>query len=158
MKNDFGFWRSLEEYFRKLIRRSPLPWQMGGIFVVLLVLLTSVLNVKNSLAGASNTREAIEISAVNGDYETARRLYEQRTENIDYSVLGEESELENLVYPERRVERRIAELEEKLNIYPGNREIYLELAELYGQLGNDAKSHEYSEKARILDPNGDIFR
>ena len=157
MKSELNFWQSLEEYLRKVTQRSPLPWQWVGIGMVVIAIFLSLLNVKNSLVEAKDIRDGVEIAVSRGDYETAKKLYERRTENIEYRILGAGSELEDKVYPERPVERKIAELQEKLDIYPGNREIYLELASLYGQLGNKEIEDEYLEKARVLDPNGVEF-
>lgn len=104
-------------------------------------------------------REVISLAAERGDYETARGLLNHYTiRPLNQSVLGAESELEDKVYPERVVARRIMELEEKLETYPENKEIYLILASWYDQLGNTEKSGEYREKARILDPNGTEFQ
>lgn len=131
-----------------------------------IVLLASALNVKNSVVGARGSEEVVSKAAERGDYETAKELFNQRTkESENRGVLGaetdpssDEASLEDRVYPEKVVERRIDELEEKLGEYPGDREIYLALADLYGQLGNQDKSDEYREKARVLDPNNPIFQ
>jgi len=136
--------------------------------MVVVVMVSSFLNVKNSTVGARELRDVIEKAVERGDYETARKLFD-RYQTIDdrFKVLGAETELEDKVYPERVVERRIAELEGRLEEYPGNREIYLILANLYQQLegtrvdtGVDPykdKATEYREKARVLDPNHVIF-
>jgi tetratricopeptide (TPR) repeat protein len=108
---------------------------------------------KNSLAGARTQNEAIKKAAEQGDYQTAQALYEEMNSGSTEPVLGVMSEIETLVYPERKVEQRISELLLKLEEYPGNREIYLSLAELYSQIGNEESAQEYREKARILDPN-----
>lgn len=158
MKKDLNFWLSLELYLRNVVKRSPIRWQWVGVGLVGLVLFTSLLNVKNSIVGVKNTREAIELAVSRGDYETAQELFNHKSQMTNSQmVLGVDSELEDKVYPERKVERKIAELEEKLKEYPSNREIFLQLAELYGQIGNQEKSDEYREKARILDPNNVKF-
>lgn len=115
----------------------------------MVMLLASALNVKNSVVGATSLGGVTKRAAERGDYELARWLYEAGGDK----VLGAGSELEDKVYPERVIERRIAELEEKLEEYPGNREIYLLLTDLYGQVGNQELESEYREKARVLDPN-----
>ncbi len=146
-----GFWRSLEKYFWKVVRRSPLPWTRIGLFGLAIVLLASLGNVKNSAVGTRNTRELVERAARAGDYELARELY-QGSSSKD-QVLGAESELEDLVYPERVVKKRIDELLQKLEIYPGNREIFRVLSQLYAQIGDEEMSSQYYEMVRELDPN-----
>jgi tetratricopeptide (TPR) repeat protein len=159
MKKEMNFWRSLEEYSWKVVKRNPLPWQWVGIGLIVIVLLTSAVSAKNSMVGARNIREAIEIAVSLGDYETAQALFDKMLDSRSKMlVLGAESELEDKVYPERVVERRVIELEDKLEIYPGNREIYLSLATLYQTLGNQEIADEYREKARILDPNDIEFK
>lgn len=95
-------------------------------------------------------------AADSGDYQSAQKLWDETM-----------PELEDKVYPERKVEREIAELEQKLEEYPGNREIFLMLGELYGELDGvrageprpyGEMAAEYREKARILDPNNVEFR
>ena len=144
----------MEQYGWSVVRRSPLPWQWLGIGVVVSMMWMSLVNVKNSVVGARDLRQVIEKAAERGDYGMAEQLY--TTEDVQ--VLGASNELEDLVYPERVVERRIAELEQKLEDYPGNREIFLAMAELYREIGNTEKSQEYFEQARILDPNNAIFQ
>ena len=149
MKSKSSFCQSLEKYGQSLARRSPLPYTWVGVGLVFITILISILNVKNSVVGAASLGGVIKLAAERGDYELARQLYEAGEEK----VLGAESELEDKVYPGRVVERRIAELEEKLKIYPGNRDIYLMLGELYTQAGEEVRANEYREEARILDPN-----
>ncbi len=149
MKSKQGFWLSLEKYSWSVVRRSPLPYTWIGVGIVMVMLLASALNVKNSVVGATSLGGVTKRAAERGDYELARWLYEAGGDK----VLGAGSELEDKVYPERVIERRIAELEEKLEEYPGNREIYLLLTDLYGQVGNQELESEYREKARVLDPN-----
>ena len=143
----------MEKYSWKVVGRSPLPryWQHLVIGVVLLVILASLKYAKYSVVGARNIDETIWVAAKNGDYATAQRLYESCTAPQCHTVT------EDMVYPERKVERRIAELEGKLEEYPSDREIFLNLAGLYDQLGNQEVANEYREKARILDPNGAKF-
>jgi len=130
-----------------------------GFGLVGVVLLASALNVKNSVVGAENITRVIGKSASAGDYKLADTLYRQyRVSGIEYRVLGAESELEDRVYPEKVVERRIAGLEGKLTEYPDNKELYLELSRLYGEIENEERAQEYWERARVLDPNGSEFR
>lgn len=152
MKKKERFWRSLEKYGYGVARRSPLPWPYVGLALIIVVIAVSWGNVKNSVVSARNVRDVIEKAVNRGDYQTAKELL------TNDGVLGVESELEDKVYPERVVERRIGVLEEKLKEYPENRDIYLALADLYGQLDNQEKSDEYREKARVLDPNKPIFQ
>ena len=159
MKNELNFWSSLEIYLRKIVGRSPIPYTYIGVLIVLLVLVTSVFNVKNSVVGLDSLGQVIIKSAKSGDYTLAEELFKKlEVGQSGNNILGSESELEDVVYPEKIVERRIFQLENKLVEYPGNREIYLELAGLYGQLGHEEQSNEYREKARILDPNNDITK
>lgn len=157
MKKELNFWRSLEEYSWQVVSRTPLfrYWREGVVGITLLVLATSFKYAKYSVVGATNTRDIVTRSTQIGDYEIAKRLWNETM-----------SELEAAVYPERKVERKIAELEKKLELYPGNREIYLSLANLYEQLKGEwageprpygEMAAEYLEKARILDPNGVEF-
>lgn len=157
MKKNMGFWQSLERYIWREIWRSGLPylWQPMTSGFVIVVIVVSLVNVKNSTVGARNTQEAIELAVSRGDYQIARELFtrQQANETTNTEVLGEESELEDKVYPEKVVERRIAQLEQKLQEYPENRTVYLALANLYAQIGNQEMASQYREKARILDPN-----
>ncbi len=159
MKKTGSFWQSLEIYTWKVVERSPLPWSWIGIGTVVLILLASLLNRQNSVVSVGNMREVIVKAAERGDYGLARKLLDHYTsEPLDHLVLGVQSELEDKVYPERVVERRTLELETKLGEYPGNRQIYLMLSELYRQLENPTKESEYREKARVLDPNNLEYR
>lgn len=127
--------------------------------VVGVIIITSWAYHEISVVGERDTRSVIERAAKQGDYQTAQALFEKTLdERRQSSVLGAVSELEDRVYPERVIARRIAELEIKLEEYPANKEIYLMLTSLYGQLGNTEKSDEYREKARILDPNDPQFQ
>lgn len=162
MKKKIGFWESLEQYSWTRIRRSALPqiWPWIGVGMVMVIVGASLANKQNSVVGATSWREIIMRAAERGDYVLARKLLtkQQTNETIVEPVLGVESELEEMVYPERAVSRRIAELEKKLADYPESKTIYLMLSSLYGQLGNTEMSSEYREKARVLDPNGSEFK
>jgi len=162
MKNELNFWRSLEKYVWRVVEKSTLPryWREIAIGLVLTVLLTSLKYAKYSAVGQTTTYDLITKAAQIGDYETAQRLYE----NCKVSQCPDIDE--ELVYPERKLEKRIAELENKLEQYPGNREVYLSLANLYDQLKDERAGEprpygemaaEYREKARVLDPNGVEF-
>jgi len=165
MKKVKGFWESLEAYLVKVIERSPLPamlrialqaglpryWRWMAVGIVLVVIASSTVSAKNSAVGFTTIQGLVERSARLGDYATARDLYTHYTKEPL-------SQFEDLVYPERKVERRIVELEDKLLEYPVNRQIYLGLVQLYTQIGNSEKAEEYRERARILDPNGNEFK
>ena len=150
-----NFWQSLEVYTWKACGRFPLPYPWIGVAIVALVLVGSLLGAKNSVVGVRSTLEVVEKAVEVGDYETARKMYQ--ASGSTHQVLGAESELENLVYPERVVERRITEVESLLEQYPSHRDILLELSRLYGQLGDQEKAQDYWEQARILDPNNEMF-
>lgn len=147
MKRKDGFWNSLEKYGWSVVGRSPLPWAWIGVGIVLSIMVISMVYGGQSVVGARNIEQVIGVAARNGDYETAQKFWSE-------SMVG----LEDKVYPERKIEFRIAELEQKLDEYPGNRQIYLALGELYGELGNSERAEEYREKARVLDPNNSIFQ
>ncbi len=142
MKKNLGFGEAIELYLRKVVGRSPLPWPIIGIALFLIVFGFSLKYSRDSTAGARNIREVVEVAAKRGDYATARSLWDDSM-----------SDLEDLVYPERKIAKRIEELTQSLETYPESREIYQAIAELYKQLGNDEKVQEYRERARILDPN-----
>ena len=139
--------------------RSPLPHAWIGVGLVVVAILASSLNVKNSVVGARDLRGVIEKAAERGDYTTASQLWSNQDRVAgNETILGAESELEDKVYPERVVERQIAELEGKLGEYPEHRDILLEISRLYRELGEQEKANDYFEQARILDPNGEWFR
>lgn len=142
-------------YGWKVVGRSPLPYSWIGIGLVVLMLGASAGNVKNSVIGAESQREIIERAARAGDYEMARKLYESNYELriTNNGVLGAESALEELVYPEQKLAREIKQWEEALTKYPGNREIMRGLAALYEQAGSQELAAELREQVRILDPN-----
>jgi tetratricopeptide (TPR) repeat protein len=147
MKQSKGFFVSLEHYVRKLIERSPLPYAWIIVGLGLGVLLASLFG--TTLASARSRAQAIEMASRRGDYALAEQLYLVD----DDLVLGASTQLELLVYPEKVIEERVSQLEEKLLEYPGSREIYFLLSDLYEQLGNQEMSLQYQEQARILDPN-----
>lgn len=156
VKKKEGFWRSLEQYGWSVVRRSPLPHYLAwvGVGVIVVVISVSWGQARDSVVGARDLREVIERASGRGDYEMARELMKQYTKiPMNQAVLGANSELEDKVYPERVIERRITELETKLTEYPGNREILLTLAAAYGEIGESEKAQIYHEQARILDPN-----
>ena len=96
----------------------------------------------DSVVSAQSSADVVVMAARRGDYQTARNMWDGSMNNI-----------EDLVYPERKIEQKIGELEAKLGVYPENREIYLLLANLYNQLNDVERSSRYLELARILSPN-----
>lgn len=142
MKKNSGFGEAVEIYLRKVVSRSPLPLPYLGIGLVFIVFGFSLKYLPNSVASVRNVSDVVTIAAKLGDYQVARSLWNE-------SMPG----LEDLVYPERKIEARIADLEQKLQIYPSNRDIYLALGKLYEQVGNVEKAKEYLERARVLSPN-----
>ena len=95
-----------------------------------------------------------------GDYGLAQKLLTQEQTNklTINEVLGAGTELEELVYPERRIEHEIERQEELLAKYPGSRDILVALARLYREIGQEEQAQGYWEQARVLDPNNEIFK
>ena len=142
MKKNLGFGEAIELYLRKVVGRSPLPWPVIGITLILIVFGVSLKYSRDSVVAAKNFKDVVEVAAKRGDYATARSLWDDSM-----------NDLEDMVYPERKITKRIEELTQSLEIYPESREIYLALSNLHMQLGNDEKSQEYRERERILEPN-----
>jgi len=152
-----GFWAGLERYFYRRVEQLPVRWEWVGTGVVVGVIGASiVLGYYTSPTLGSDRQKIIRAAAARGDYELARKLYEEDKQTAQ--VLGAQSDLEELVYPERRLEREIVEWREKLSKYPGNRDILLYLTKLYIQAGDREKAREYWEEARVLDPNGEAVK
>lgn len=158
MKSETNFWRSLEKYTWEVAKRTPLPWSVLGVVFICFVLLFSLLNGKNSVVTARSIEDIIEKAGRSGDYETASQLFENRTLDNYSRVLGVATELEDIVYPENILYRSLTELTQKLDEYPNHFEMLLEISRLYTLLENKEQADEYREKARILDPNNEIFR
>lgn len=158
MKKEQGFWRDLESYTWKIIGRlSPtLPWL--GIGIIVLAITASAFELKASIVGTSGLADAAERAAAVGDYALARSLYEkQYKQEDDEQIMGVGSEVEELIFPEREVEREIAQYQELLTKYPGHRDICLVLAQLYVQIGEKEQAQDYLEMAKELDPNNAYF-
>ncbi len=125
-----------------------------GLGIAVAALATSMGNVKNSVVGAKSEREVMEQAARAGDYELAKELYGQcQVTQCHKQVLGAESALEELVYPEEKLAREIVKWELARDQYPSNREIMRGLAELYEQAGEIDKANFLREEVRIMDPN-----
>lgn len=158
MKRELSFWHDLESYTWKISARlSPaLPWLGTGI--VLFAITISMFGLKESMVGAHGLVDGAMRAAKVGDYVLARRLYEkQYTQEDSEQVRGVRSEAEELIFPERQVEREIARYEDLLNQYPGHRDIYLALAQLYSQIKRTQQAELYYNLARELDPNNSVF-
>lgn len=149
MKQSLRFFESLENYTWKLITRlSPtFPWLWVGL--VVLVISASLITAKSSLVGASGSIEAAVVAASVGDYDVAQSLWEKQ--------IPVERGAEDKIYPDRVIEREITKYQELLTKYPGHRDIYLVLAQLYAQIGESEQTRVYLEMARELDPNNAYF-
>ena len=157
MKKQVGFFGSFENYTWKVVKRaSPsLPYFVAGF--ILLVIGSSIVSSKASLAGARDLREASIRAARVGDYTKAQALWnDQLTINNNQTVLGNKSEEEDLIFPERVVEAEIKKYEEMLERYPGHRDLYLVLSKLHNQIGESEQATTYLEMARELDPNNEM--
>lgn len=154
MKKRGGFWLSLESYTWEVVGRVAPTLPYFGVGIMVLVMGASIMSAKTSLAGAYDLREASIKAARVGDYAKAQALWNhQLTITNDQRVLGNMSEEEDLVFPEIVVEREIEKYEELLKKHPGHRDLYLVLANLYGQIDEAEKAQDYYELARELDPN-----
>ena len=122
MKKQVGFFGSFENYTWKVVKRaSPsLPYFVAGF--ILLVIGSSIVSSKASLAGARDLREASIRAARVGDYTKAQAMWSDQLEK------GTISEVEDIVFPYLVIEREIAKYEEMLERYPGHRDIYLVLS------------------------------
>ncbi|MBP9702179.1 hypothetical protein KBD69_00685 [Candidatus Woesebacteria bacterium] len=157
MKKQVGFLGSFENYtWIVLERASPsLPYFAAGL--VFLMIGSSIVRSKASLAGVRDLREASIRAAGVGDYTKAQDLFNLHKSQIinSQNVLGVENE-EDLVFPYRVIEREIAKYEEMLERYPGHRDIYLVLSKLHNQIGESEQATAYLELARELDPNNEM--
>ena len=159
MKKQVGFWSSFENYTWKVGKRvSPaLPYFAAGL--MFLMIGSSIVSSKASLAGVHDLREASIRAARVGDYAKAQALWnDQSTITNNQTVLGNKSEEEDLVFPHSVIEREIAKNEEMLEKYPGHRDIYLVLSKLYSQIGESEQATTYLELARELDPNNEKIK
>lgn len=157
--NKNSFIDSLNNYTWKRLKTLPIKWGWVGVGIAASIIVISWSYSGQTMVGVKNTREAIERTARLGDYELARRLLkEQENKNMEYRILGADSELEELVYPERKVEKEITKYENLNEKYPENRDILLMLSSLYYEIGNVEKAKEFRERARLLDPNNEIFK
>jgi pentatricopeptide repeat protein len=159
-KRDVRFADSLEKYVYLKISHPPIPWIWVGIGLIATILGASLAaGYFHSSQLSGDTRSMIEAAARQGDYETARTLYAQMLDSrFKNHVLGVNSDLEELVYPEKKVENEIALREQRIEKYPHSRDLLLGLSTLYAEIGDSRKAAEYREDARILDPNNEMFK
>lgn len=156
-----GFWPSLEYYVYKRIADSHVPWAvvaLAGVAIMIGASTAAGYFSKSPLFGSRS--DVIKWAAAGGDYATAQILYENGQEQMTegQKILGAGSELEEVVYPEKKVENQIERdilLNEK---YPGNRDLLLHLSDLYAAIGNSESAEITREQARKLDPNNEIFK
>lgn len=151
------FWAQLERYVYQRAATLQGKWQWAAIGIVAMVVGLSVVSgYYGSPTLGSDRQKIIWAAAKQGDYELAQTLFEQIQDSRGkIQVLGADSKLEEVVYPERRIARDIGEWEAQLEAYPGHRDILLTLALLHKQAGNMDMAEEYWGEARKLDPNGE---
>ena len=94
--------------------------------------------------------ELISLAIKHGDLGFARSEYER---GIVDKVLGANTEIEDKLWPERVIRRRIEELEEELKTGIESREVNLRLMVLYLELGDKERAKEYFLSAERIDPN-----
>lgn len=154
------FWRELERYVYLRVQRIPIDWRWVGVGLVVTAGTTSILSGYFNSPTLYASREAIiQEAASKGDYTLADKLYQENNElRIVNNVLGVNAELEDLVYPERKLQREIEEGEERLAKYPSHRDILLTLTLLFRHAGEVERAQEYYEQAQILDPNSEIVK
>lgn len=159
MKQKVGFWVSIERYGWRVIERAHPLLPTIVVSILLLVMVISFASHKRSVVGLRSLREVIEKATRVGDYPTAQEAWnKQLLVSSNEQIKGVSSELEDLVFPERAVEREIEKYEQLLEMYPGHRDIYLALAELNERIKNEEKAREYWELAKVLDPNNKAFK
>ncbi len=151
-----------------LFYSSPLILGLKSLIPVLVVLLISVLALRSTQGSRKRAlmktgeevgsplahRELAKKAALANDYQLAEKEYFRGLDLVDNqsAVLGWESDLESVVFPDRSLRKRIErwlELVERT----ASREIYLKIAIGYWKLGEKESSFEYWEKASKLDPN-----
>lgn len=142
MTKQSGFLSSVEQYAWHRMKTSPLSWSWIGVGIVIIAIVTSALTTKEATISARNKTELVKIAAEAGDYKTAELFFDEEMES-----------LRDLVYPARKLESRIVELKATTELYPESTRIFLELANLYDQIGENDLRDLYREKARVLNPN-----
>jgi len=148
------FGKSLEKYVYLRTRVGGEGWVYAGGVVVAVMLLSSILGGYWRTAVLSGEKILIATEAAKqGDYRLARELLEEK-ERDAAGVLGVSTQLTELVYPKRRVEREIESRKEQLELYPGHKDILWSLAQLYRLAGEEVSAEEYYAMVKLLDPNG----
>lgn len=157
-----------DEGDKGLLYSSPLILGLKSLIPVFLILLVTLLSLKSTQGSKKRAlmrtgekvgsplahRELAKKAALANDYQLAEKEYFRGLGLVDdqSAVLGWESELESVVFPDRSLRgkmERWLELVERT----ASREIYLKLAIGYWKLGEKESSFEYWEKASKLDPN-----
>lgn len=156
IKPELSFGASLEKYTFKRLSAIPIKWQWIGIGLTTMVIGASIAAGYYSPSPlSSNEEEIIRMASGKGDYALAQKIYE--SPRLKEKVLGARSELEDLVYPERQLDRELIEKETLNEKYPNNRDILLNLSQIYEMLGDKERAEFVRESARILDPNNPVF-
>ena len=152
-----GFWESLEEYFWKKTEKIS-PTLLSFSFGLLVIGTSLVFSGKRKAimqAGAYPFEvrvvdELIKNVAAQGDYELAQKLYEER------NVLGIDdkgNKLEEIVYPEKKLQRILEEHKSILKESPYLRNALINIARLYKNLGEEEKAQEYWKKVEWVYPS-----
>ncbi len=153
MKRKQGFWRALESYtWRRGRALTPtlFPTIVSIMAGALLLSLFTYFRTP-TLTGLVNRRVVLGLAA-RGDYALAQRLYNLGTTG-NAVVLGAASEVEAQIYPERVLETALAANLRLLERYPGHRDILVQTARIYEQLGQREHAAALWAEARYLDPN-----
>lgn len=153
MKQKQGFWRALESYAWRRGRALTPALSPAIVLVMAAPLLLSLPTYFRTptLAGFV-TRDTVLGLAARGDYALAQRLYNLGTTGNE-AVLGAASEIEAQIYPERVLETALTANLQLLEWYPGHRDILVQTAKIYEQLGRHEHAAALWAEARYLDPN-----
>lgn len=159
LRKKLGFLASLEHYSYKRIAQAHIPWIPVAIAGIAIVIGASIAAGYFQTSPLFGTRQDVmKWAAGNGDYQTAQKIYLGLSETyMNTQVLGAGTDLEEIVYPEKRIERELHNSLELLQIYPGDRDLLLHVAELYTETGDAEQAQIYWNQARLLDPNNPVF-
>lgn len=158
VEGSIGFGTSLEAYIYNRIAKPHVKWDWVATALAVAAIIVSVsAGYFRSTPLFGGQIETIKWAAQHGDYTLADRLVKSQDLGTQNSILGTGTDLEELVYPERIIEREIGIQEKRLELYPGHRDLLMAIALLYRELGNQDKFDELWEQARILDPNNIRF-
>lgn len=155
MKRKQVFWRALELYAWRRGRALTPALSPAIVLVMTAPLLLSLPTYFRTptLAGFV-TRDTVLGLAARGDYALAQRLYNLNLGATgSVAVLGAASEIEAAVYPERILETALTANLQLLERYPGHRDILVQTAKIYEQLGQHEQAAALWAEARYLDPN-----